>query len=36
MCISLRIERKSGSEPIEFVKGEITSFTYMNNSPKTF
>ncbi|AOK88498.1 hypothetical protein [Paenibacillus polymyxa] len=32
MSISLRIERKSGGEPIEFVKGEITGFTYKNNS----
>ncbi|MCF2717748.1 hypothetical protein [Paenibacillus sp. 203] len=32
MSISLRIERKSGGEPIEFVKGEIIGFTYKNNS----
>ncbi|MDQ0046039.1 hypothetical protein J2T18_000311 [Paenibacillus polymyxa] len=32
MSISLRIERKSGGEPIEFVKGEIIDFTYKNNS----
>ncbi|WP_144399890.1 hypothetical protein [Paenibacillus polymyxa] len=32
MSISLRIERKSGGEPIEFVKGEIIGFTYNNNS----
>ncbi|APB75674.1 hypothetical protein [Paenibacillus polymyxa] len=32
MSISLRIERKSGGEPIEFIKGEITGFTYKNNS----
>ncbi|WP_179033012.1 hypothetical protein [Paenibacillus kribbensis] len=34
MSISSRIERKSGGEPIEFVNGEITGFTYMNNSAK--
>ncbi|SEK04737.1 hypothetical protein [Paenibacillus polymyxa] len=32
MSISLRIERKSGGEPIEFVKGEVIGFTYKNNS----
>ncbi|TKH36578.1 hypothetical protein C1I59_13300 [Paenibacillus polymyxa] len=32
MSISLRIERKSGGEPIEFVNGEIIGFTYNNNS----